>query len=141
MPIKSKIITLVLCILNLFIFNLYVSADEFNISAEEIIIDKVNNIVIGSGSVEATDIQGRVIKANKIIYKNESIVPLFNTHSIDFEQADLIIKLQDVVNTNGQCLLKFLGYETNEKCIEFTKFWLNLHTTDLKQRLIKKEII
>ena len=29
----------------------------------------INNIVIGSGSVEATDIQGRVIKANKITYK------------------------------------------------------------------------
>ena len=69
MQIKNKIISIILGFLTSFLFILNISAEEFNISAEEIIIDKVNNIVIGSGSVEATDIQGRVIKANKITYK------------------------------------------------------------------------
>ena len=69
MQIKNKIISIILGFLTSFLFVLNISAEEFNISAEEIIIDKLNNIVIGSGSVEATDIQGRVIKANKITYK------------------------------------------------------------------------
>ena len=67
MQIKNNIYSIiVLCI---FLFNFGVNADEFNISAVEITIDKQNNIIIGKGSVVATDKQGQIIKANKIIYK------------------------------------------------------------------------
>ena len=66
MQIKNNIYSIiVLCI---FLFNFGGNADAFNISAVEITIDKQNNIIIGKGSVVATDKQGQIIKANKIIY-------------------------------------------------------------------------
>ena len=47
--------------------NIY--AEEFNISAMEIEVDKENNIVIGKGSVEAIDSEGRIIKSDKVTYE------------------------------------------------------------------------
>ena len=116
MPIKSKIITLVLCILNLFIFNLDVSADEFNISAVEISVDKKNNIVIGKGSVEATDQEGRLIKADKIVYeKSKEFLTAEGSVSVNDNEGNIIVtnkatydKMQDIIITfkNSQLNLK-----------------------------------
>ena len=116
MPIKSKIITLVLCILNLFIFNLDVSADEFNISAVEISVDKKNNIVIGKGSVEATDQEGRLIKADKIIYeKSKEFLTAEGSVLVNDNEGNIIVtnkatydKMQDIIITfkNSQLNLK-----------------------------------
>ena len=58
MLIKNKFIIIIF--LNLFIFNLNLSADEFDITAEEIFIDKENEIVIGKGSVQAVDSEGKI---------------------------------------------------------------------------------
>ena len=69
MQIKNKVILIILSILSLSLFYSNLSADEFNISAIEITVDKENNIVIGEGSVEVTDSDGRVINADKIINK------------------------------------------------------------------------
>ena len=70
MQIKNNIYSIIVLCAFLFSFNFSANADEFNISAVEITIDKQNNIIIGKGSVVATDKQGQIIKANKIIYKN-----------------------------------------------------------------------
>ena len=69
MQIKNKIIFHIIILINLFIFNSNISADEFNIKAKEILVDKENEILIGTGSVEATDSQGRLINAEKITYE------------------------------------------------------------------------
>ena len=65
MQIKIKIFIVIICFLNCFTLNLKLYADEFNISAEEIFIDKENEIVIGKGLVEAIDSEGKIINANK----------------------------------------------------------------------------
>ena len=66
---KNKIKIIIICLLSFLIskFNLY--ADEFNIVAKEILIDKDNETLIGKGSVQAEDLDGRVIYADKIIYE------------------------------------------------------------------------
>ena len=45
MLIKNKIIFIIACLLNLFSFSLSIHAEEFDISALEIAVDKQNNIV------------------------------------------------------------------------------------------------
>ena len=69
MQIKNKIFFILFNIFSLVFLNANIYAEEFNISAEEITIDKTNNIVIGIGSVEAKDSSGKTINADKIIYK------------------------------------------------------------------------
>ena len=65
--INKKIITIFFSIF--FIFNSNVKADEFNISAKEIIINKDDEIITGIGTVKAQDTDGKIIYADKIIYK------------------------------------------------------------------------
>ena len=46
---------------------------------------------------------------------------------IDIDHADICCNLLDIVKTNGDCLLKPLGYSTNEKCIDFTNYYKKLN--------------
>ena len=46
-------------------------ADEFNITANEISIDKANEIVIGKGDVKVEDSEGKIITAEKVIYEKK----------------------------------------------------------------------
>jgi len=46
---------------------------------------------------------------------------------IDIDQADICCNLLDIVKTNGECLLKPLGYSTNQKCINFTNYYKKLN--------------
>ena len=69
MQIKNKKNLIKICLLNLLLFNSNVSAEEFNISAKEILIDKENEIVVGKGSVIAHDSEGKFIYADKITYE------------------------------------------------------------------------
>ena len=69
MQIKDKIILIIFCIFNFITFNLNVHAEEFNISAIEISIDKEKNTVVGKGSVEVKDSEGKLIKADKLTYE------------------------------------------------------------------------
>ena len=69
MQTKNRKKNLFVFLLSLFVFNLNLNADEFDISANEILIDKENEILIGKGSVQAVDSGGRRINANKITYK------------------------------------------------------------------------
>ena len=55
MQIRSKIIIILVSILFMCTIISRIHADEFNISALEISVDKENNIVKGKGSVEVTD--------------------------------------------------------------------------------------
>ena len=69
MQIKNKKNFIIICLLHLLLFNLNVNAEEFNISAKEILIDKENEILVGKGSVTAEDSEGTIITADKITYK------------------------------------------------------------------------
>jgi len=69
MQIKNKILIVILFVLSSITLNLKLYADEFNISATEIIVDKTNNTIIGKGSVEAIDSEGKIIKADKVTYE------------------------------------------------------------------------
>ena len=68
MQIKDKI-KLIIFLLGFFLINSSIHAEEFNISAKEILIDKENEILTGIGSVKAIDTEGKTINANKIIYE------------------------------------------------------------------------
>ncbi len=67
MQIKNKVIVYVVLIF--FTINLNLAAEEFNISASEITIDKGEDIVVGKGYVEVTDKEGKLIKADKVTYE------------------------------------------------------------------------
>ena len=69
MQIKNKIFYIIIFLFNLFFLNTNVLADEFNISAIEIIVDKKNNVVVGKGSVTVTDSEGKIINADEITYE------------------------------------------------------------------------
>ena len=69
MQIKNKKVFLIIFIANFLISILNLNADEFDITAKEIIIDKENEILIGKGSVQAIDTQGKIINADKITYE------------------------------------------------------------------------
>ena len=69
MQIKNKKILIIIFLLSFFQFNLNLSAEEFNISAKEILIDKENQIVVGKGSVIAKDSKGKFVHADKITYE------------------------------------------------------------------------
>lgn len=45
------------------------------------------------------------------------------------------ILLQDIVKTNGNALLNPIGYDTNKQVVDFINFWVNLHPTDIQERL------
>ena len=64
MLIKNKKYTLIFFLLSFILINLNLKADEFNISAKEIIVDKENEIIIGKGSVLAKDSEGKLIYAD-----------------------------------------------------------------------------
>ena len=69
MRTKNRKNLLIIFFLIFFAFNFDLSAEEFNITANEILIDKENEILVGEGSVKAVDSEGKVISADKITYK------------------------------------------------------------------------
>jgi len=69
MPIRNSKKLLFFFFLTFFTLNIDLKADEFNITAKEILLDKENEILIGKGSVEAIDSDGKIIYADKIIYE------------------------------------------------------------------------
>ena len=83
MQIKNKIIPIIIFFLSLLTTNLVLYADEFDISASEISIDKENEIITGKGSVEVNDGQGRIIKADNVTYEKK-IEFLLTEGSVEF---------------------------------------------------------
>jgi len=91
------------------VFNSNLNADEFNITAKEIVIEKDNEIIIGKGNVKAQDKQGRIIYADKITYKKnrEFLLAEGNVKIIDLENNVLTSskatfdKQKEVITTYG----------------------------------------
>ena len=69
MQTKNRKNLLIIFFLFFFTFNLDLNAEEFNITAKEVLIDKENEILLGKGSVRAEDSEGKIINADKITYE------------------------------------------------------------------------
>ena len=121
--------------LTLFTFNIDLNAEEFNITAKEILLDKENEILIGKGSVEAIDSDGKVIYADKIIYEktrkfliatgnvkifdneknilttNKATYDKINNLIITYDNTELILK------EGYKLISKNITYNTNKKIL------------------------
>jgi len=69
MQIKNKKYLIIIFLLNFFLFVSSSSGEEFNISAKEVVIDKENEIIVGKGSVEVQDTEGKLIYSDKVTYE------------------------------------------------------------------------
>ena len=58
MRTKNRMNFTVIFFLIFFAFNFNLNAEEFNITAKEVLIDKENEILVGEGSVIAEDSEG-----------------------------------------------------------------------------------
>ena len=125
---KNKKIFILITLIFLLLFNTKVNADEFNITANEVIIDKENEILVGKGDVKAVDTEGRIIKADKITYKksNEILLAEGNVKISDIEGNILKTdkakydKLNEIIFTNNttELILKE-GYKLSSKNIMY----------------------
>ena len=85
MQIKNNLKTLLIIFLSLFVLEVNLSAEEFDITAKEILMDKENKTLTGKGTVEAIDSDGNIIIADTIFYKK----------SDEYLEADGNVKITD----------------------------------------------
>ena len=127
MLIKDKL-KLILFSISFFILNVNLNAEEFNITAKEILIDKENKILVGKENVQAVDTRGNIISADKITYEKsrEFLLAEGNVKIIDVEGNILKTnkatydKLNEIIITYDSTKL-FLegGYELLTKNIYY----------------------
>ena len=68
MLIKNKIFVIIILILNCFLFNFNIFAEELNITAGEITFEKDEEMMIAKGSVIIIDSDGNKVKLNAVNY-------------------------------------------------------------------------
>jgi len=126
MQIKNNVKILLIVFLSTFNINLY--AEEFNITAKEILVDKDNKTLIGKGSVEAVDSDGNIITADTIIYSKskEFLTAEGNVKIIDKEGNILLgkkatyDKINELITTyNDTELVLNKGYNLISKNIYY----------------------
>ncbi len=135
MQIKNNIKVLFILFLSLSVFNINLHAEEFNLTAKEILLDNENQIVTGKGTVKAIDSDGNIITADTITYKKskEFLLAEGNVKITDKEGNilsskkasydkinELIITYENTELTlkNGYKLLsKSIYYNTNKKIL------------------------
>jgi hypothetical protein len=76
-----------------------------------------------------------VLSSYGVPYKNEKIFHKLVTERI-FDQADIVVKLQDLIKTNGDILFDRLGIKGNSRCKDFVELWLNKHTPEQLKYLL-----
>ncbi len=127
MLIKNKKNILIIFLLSFF-FNIQLSADEFDIQAKEIIVDKENQIITGVGSVIAKDNEGKIINANKITYTKseefllaEGDVKIYDNqgNTLITEKATYDKKKEKVITYDISKLSLDAGYTLNSKNISY----------------------
>ena len=128
MLIKSKFYKIFLLFIITFFLKTNLYAEEFDISAKEIIIDKKNNTVIGNGSVVAIDSENRIINADKVIYnKSKEILDLEGSvkiydiyNNILFTDKAVYDKSNNIITTYKNSKLSLEGgYELNTNIIYY----------------------
>jgi LPS-assembly protein len=135
MQTKDRKILIIIFLIFYFLNISNLKAEEFNITAKEIIVDKENEILRGAGSVEVTDSEGRIINADKIIYEkqrkfliaegnvkiNDFNGSILSTEKATFDKINNIIstyKKSKLVTTEGYILsTKNINYNTTTKLL------------------------
>ena len=127
MQIKNKKYFFILFILS-FLFNSNIFAEEFNIKAKEIIVDKEKQIIIGIGSVVAQDTEGKIINANKITYKKaEEFILAEGNVKINDNAGNILItekatydkRQEKIITYDFSKLTLEEGYTVNAKNISY----------------------
>ena len=110
MQIKNKKKSIIVYLLSFLLFNSILNAEEFNITAKEILIDKENEIIVGKGSVQVQDTEGRLIYADKVTYeKSREFLLVEGKVKIDDNEGNFLTtdkatydKINDIINTYGK---------------------------------------
>jgi len=107
MPTKNSIFLVFIFVLGSLFINITLYANELDVVAQEISIDKKKNILTGTGSVIVTDSNGTIIKANTVEYEKSDEF-LTATGSVEIKDVNNNIltsdkvtydKLNEVINT------------------------------------------
>ena len=126
MQIKNNFLAIFFLLFFIPILNL--NADEFNITAKEIFIDKDNEIIRGEGSVEAIDSSGKIIKSDKIVYEKKRgfLISQGNVEISDLNGNILKAnkatydETKEVINTFGKTEVNLKeGYKLSSKNITY----------------------
>ena len=140
MQIKNKIFLIITLFLSTILFTQTINADEFDISATEILIDKDKDILTGIGSVEAIDSEGKIIKADKIIYykskeyleaEGSVIISDSNGNILTTDKASYDKKKELIISSGSSILNTSNGYilKTNEILYDNTEKIISSNTT------------
>lgn len=76
-------------------------------------------------------------KSQKVLYENEYVFSKLK-NVIDIDQADIKVKLQDLIRTKGEILFEQLGIKGNEKTRNFVDMYVQLHTQEQQEYLLQK---
>ena len=126
MQIKNNIKILLIVFLSTFNINLY--AEEFNITAKEILVDKDNKTLTGKGTVEAVDSDGNIITADTIIYsKSEEFLTAEGNVKIIDKEGNILLgekatydKINELITTYSNTeLVLSRGYNLISKNIYY----------------------
>lgn len=74
----------------------------------------------------------QIFNQTKIHYKGDEVWHELDDKILD---ASVVVKLQDIVKTNGNSLLEPLGYKTNDNVTELLAWWLSKHPNRLREIL------
>jgi len=164
MLIKNKIKLITVFLLCLCVMSINLSADEFDIEAVEILIDKENEIITGKGSVRVKSSDGMQIYADKVTYyKYTEFILAEGNVKVDDEEGNVLLtnkltydKINEKINTYNNSELtitegyKLLGkdilYNTSKKTIAsaqksiFTDLDGNIIETTMFQYDIKNNL-
>ena len=128
MQIKNRNIFFNILFVLIFVMNFNLYAEEFNITAKEIVVDKEKQIVVGKGSVEATDVEGKVINADKITYeKTKEFLLAEGNVKISDTSGNILItdkatydKINEVIITHNKTeIVLGEGYKLKSKNISY----------------------
>ena len=131
MQIKNKKKIPLIIFLILFALFTNAKAEEFNLTAKEILIDKDKEVLTGMGSVVAIDNDGNKINADKIIYNKstESLIAEGNVRITDNFSNTVIAekanfdKINGIISTFGNTeILMKEGYKLNTKNLLYNTF-------------------
>ena len=112
MLIKNKIIKIIFFVISILSLNLNIYAEEFNISATEIIVDKENNIVIGKGEVKALDTEGKLIEADKVIYeRSKEFLTAEGSVKINDNEGNILKTNKATYDKKKEIILTFMDSE------------------------------
>ena len=91
MQIKNKIF----CFFIFFIFTFNALAEEFNITASEILFDKKNKVLIGKGYVKAVDSEGKIINCDLYDIQQGNTKVFIKKHIYDKLEKDRLLLLNN----------------------------------------------